>query len=155
MQRVTRLYSALIEINEAIVRVQDAVALYAAVTRILVATGGFHMAWVGLRQGASPRVRVVARHGDDTGYLDGISIRADDCPEGRGPTGRAIREGRTQVRNDFTSDPSTLPWRGRAALAGWRASAALPIVCRGVPIGARTARRLRAPPADLSAAAAL
>ncbi len=138
VQRVTRLYSALIEINEEIVRVRDPGALYAAVTRILVETGGFHMAWVGLRHGASPWVRVVARHGDDTGYLDGISIRADDCPEGRGPTGRAIREGRTQVCNDFTSDPSTLPWRGRAALASWRASAALPILRRGVPIGALT-----------------
>ena len=138
VERVTRLYTALIAINEAIVRVRDPEALYAAVTRILVETGGFHMAWVGLRQEASPDVGVVARHGDDTGYLDGISIRADESPEGCGPTGRAIREGRTQVCNDFTSDPSTLPWRGRAIRASWRASAALPILRKGVPIGALT-----------------
>lgn len=136
--RVARLYAALIEINEAIVRVRTPGELFDEIPRILVETGGFRMAWVGLRKEDSPKVAVVARHGDDTGYLDEIEVRVDDRPEGLGPTGRAIREGRAQVCNDFLSDPSTLPWRDRAARASWRASAALPIRRRGLPVGALT-----------------
>jgi PAS domain S-box-containing protein len=134
--RVSRLYAALIEINEAVVRVRTPGELFEEVPRILVETGGFRMAWIGLEQEDSPRVAVAARHGDETGYLDGIEIRVDDPPEALGPTGRAIREGRAQVCNDFLSDPSTLPWSDRAKRASWRASAALPIRRKGVPVGA-------------------
>lgn len=134
--RFARLYAALIEINEAVVRVRTPEELFEEVPRILVETGGFRMAWIGLTQEDSPRVAVAARHGDETGYLDGIDVRVDGRPEGLGPTGRAIREGRAQVCNDFLSDPSTLPWRDRAKSASWRASAALPIRRRGVPVGA-------------------
>ncbi len=136
--RVARLYAALIEINEAIVRVRTADQLFEEVPRILVETGGFRMAWIGLRQEGSPSVVVATSFGDETGYLDGIEVRVDDRPEGLGPTGRAIREGRTQVCNDFLNDPSTLPWRARATRASWRASAALPIRQRGLPVGALT-----------------
>ncbi len=136
--RVARLYAALIEINEAIVRVRTPEELFEEVPRILVETGGFRMAWIGLKHGDSPRVDVAARHGDETGYLDGIVVRVDDRPEGLGPTGRAIREGRTQVCNDFQTDPSTLPWRDRAKRASWRASAALPIRRKGFSVGALT-----------------
>lgn len=136
--RVARLYAALIEINEAIVRVRTPEELFAEVPRILVETGGFRMAWIGLKREDSPRVDVASRFGDETGYLAGIEVRVDSRPEGLGPTGRAIREGRTQVCNDFLNDPSTLPWRDRAKQASWRASAALPIRRRGLPVGALT-----------------
>ena len=136
--RVARLYAALIEINETIVRVRTPEELFEEVPRILVETGGFRMAWIGLKHGDSPRVDVAARHGDETGYLDGIEIRVDSRPEGLGPTGRAIREGQAQVCNDFLTDPSTLPWRDRAKRASWRASAALPIRRKGLPVGALT-----------------
>lgn len=136
--RVARLYAALIEINEAIVRVRTPEELFGEVPRILVETGGFRMAWIGLKHDDSPRVAVAARHGDETGYLDDIEVRVDDRPEGLGPTGRAIREGRAQICNDFQTDPSTLPWRDRAKRASWRASAALPIRRKGFSVGALT-----------------
>lgn len=142
--RVARLYAALIEINEAIVRVRTPGELFDEVPRILVETGGFRMAWVGLRKEDPSRVVVVARHGDDTDYLDDIEVRVDDRPESLEPTSRAIREGRAQVCNDLLSEPSTLPWNNRGTRASWRASAALPIRRKGLPVGALTVYALEA-----------
>ena len=63
----------------------------------------------------SGRVRPEAWGGHVEGFLDGILIRWDDSPEGRGPWGAAIRQGRGVVCGDCLSDPSFLPWREAAA----------------------------------------
>jgi PAS domain S-box-containing protein len=133
--RISRLYLALIGVNEAIVRVRTAGELFCDVCRVLVESGGFKMAWLGWRDEASPQVLVVGSHGDDSGYLSGVRIFADHRPEGLGPTGTAIREGRAYVCNDFMGDPRTLPWREAATRALFQASAAFPVRVAGETLG--------------------
>ncbi|WP_306535640.1 PAS domain S-box protein [Geobacter sp.] len=135
-KRLNRLYSALSQVNQAIVRITSREELFQEVTRALVEFGEFSMVWVGLHNPVTHKVEVAAQQGDETGYLNGIHVFADDRLEGRGPTGTAIREGRPYVCNDFLSDPRTVPWRESATRAGWRSSAAFPLRLGGDVCGA-------------------
>lgn len=127
IKRLNRLYSALSQVNHAIVRITSREELFCQVTHALVEFGEFSMVWIGWHNPVTHEVEVAAQEGDTTGYLDGIHIYADDSAEGRGPTGTAIREGRPYVCNDFLNDPRTLPWQDAAIRAGYRSSAAFPI----------------------------
>ena len=137
IRRLSNLYAALSECNQAIVRCTTAGELYDIICEDVVQYGGMRMAWIGLCDGETDRVRPTASFGDGMDYLDGIrvSIRADD-PYGRGPVGTAIREDRPVWNQDFLSDPLAEPWRERASHFGWRAVAALPLHCEGKVIGA-------------------
>jgi PAS domain S-box-containing protein len=136
--RLNRVYSILSKINEAIVRVDDPSELYRQVCRIAVEYGLFRMAWIGLKDHETLKINPVASFGDRDGYLDGICIIATDVPEGRGPTGRAVYEGKFSICSDFENDPDMLPWRDKARLHGYRSSAAFPLRVSGEVIGAFT-----------------
>jgi len=136
--RLNRLHSALSQINRALVQTRSREELFQKVTRALVEFGKFKMVWIGELDPASQEIKVVAHLGDDCGYLKGVRIFADDRPEGLGPSGTAVREGRPYICNDFLHDPRTLPWRETAVTPGWRSSAAFPISQAGRICGALT-----------------
>ncbi|MDD2915123.1 MAG: PAS domain S-box protein [Gallionella sp.] len=138
-QQLTRLYAALSQCNQAIVRCANLDDLFPQVCRDAVLFGGFKMAWIGLLDEANKQVVPVASYGDGVEYLDGIRISADAAdPSGLGPTGIAIRENRPYWCQDFQHDPATAPWHERGAHFGWGASASLPLYRNGVAIGAFT-----------------
>lgn len=137
--RLNRMYATLSRCNEAIVRCANEDELYAAICRTAVESGAFSMVWVGMVDPTSRMVRPVASFGPGTEYLDGISISIDsESPNGRGPTGVAIREDRAFWCQDFRNNPATAPWQARAARYGWAASSALPLHREGVAVGALT-----------------
>ncbi len=137
IRRLTQLYAALSQMNQAIARGLDRDGLFSELCRVAVEHGGFKFAWVGLVDAATGRVRLAARHGRDEGYLDGLEVWADPSRlGGLGPTGTAIHEGRPYVCDNFLGDPRTLPWRERALAAGVRGSAALPLRQHGRVVGA-------------------
>ncbi len=127
IERLNRLYSVLSHINQTVVKVQSQQELFSEVCRVLVEYGGLKQAWIGWHDPANHRVLVVAQCGDETGYLKNICVYADDRPEGCGPTGTAMKDGKPFVSNDFLNDTRTLPWRKAAALTSWRSAAAFPI----------------------------
>jgi len=134
--RLSRLYAALSQVNQAIVWTRSRAEMQEKVCRALVEHGGFRMAWIGRPNAETRRVHPVARWGDDTDYLSQLTVYADDRPEGRGPAGTAIREGREYICNDVLHDPATLPWHDLANRAGFRAMAAFPIRESGAVCGA-------------------
>ncbi len=138
IQRLNRLYAALSGVNQAIVQTTAADRLFADVCQILLDKGGFKLVWIGLVDVETKLIRPVAVEGDATSYTTGIKISVDDRPEGRGPSGTALRENRTFVCNDFLGDPNTLPWREAAQRAGIKSSIALPLRQEGKVIGALT-----------------
>jgi len=138
IERLARLYAALSHINQAIVTLDNREALFTEICRVLVEFGKLSMAWVGWLDVTTRQVIPVAQWGDAQNYLAQVTIYADDRPEGRGPTGTAIREGRSYICNDFQHDPCTLPWRPMTARAGFHASACLIIRQGGVICGALT-----------------
>ncbi len=137
IQRLTNLYAALSECNQAIVRCNSAADLFPQMCRNVVQFGGMKMAWIGLLDEASRQVRPVASFGTGLTYLEDIKVTVDaDDPHGRGPGGTAIRENRPVWNQDFLNDPLAAPWLERATQFGWEAIAALPLQRKGEVIGA-------------------
>ena len=127
LKRMSSLYAALSQVNQAIVQSTQWQALLDRVCRVLVDPGGFAMAWIGWNDPASHEVNIVSQCGDGAGYLDHLQVRSDDTPLGRGPSGTSIREGRPLILNDFLGASEASPWHARALQAGFRASATFPI----------------------------
>jgi PAS domain S-box-containing protein len=133
----TRFYAVVAAINEAIVRRREKQALLDEVCRIIVETSGFRLAWVGLVDPASREIRPVAHFGD-TKFLAGIRVVAEDVPEGRCPSGRAVVEGRHIINMDFEAADNKVPWREWAREHDIRSASAFPLRVDGAVIGSLT-----------------
>ena len=102
--------------------------------------GQFVMAWVGSKE-PDGRVVPIAQSKSSDEYLAGANARWDDTPEGRGPTGTAIREKRAVVNPDVTLNPAMIRWRAAALRAGYLSSAAIPLMVRGEAVAALSVYR--------------
>lgn len=133
--RLSNMYAALSQLNQAIVWTPTQDALIDKICEVLVEFGGFKMAWIGFHDPGTNRLIGKGGFGDSNSYLTEINIYTDDRPEGNGPAGTAFREKRPYVCNDFFADPVTLPWRERAEGAGIKAAAAFPIRLNNEVVG--------------------
>ncbi|HEX7615913.1 MAG TPA: response regulator [Thermoanaerobaculia bacterium] len=124
---LNRLLRTITEVNQLLVRATDEESLLKDVCRILVSHGGYALAWVGRADRETMRVVPVASAGDEAGYLQRIEVRWDDSPEGRGPLGIAIREGRSVIVSDVQADSMVVPWRRLHPSPGFGSIAAIPI----------------------------
>ncbi len=88
---------------------------------------GYPLCWVGLAE-PDHTVRPIVGAGVAQGYLATLRVRWDDSPQGRGPTGLAVRTGKASVCIDIPLDPDFEPWRQQATLHGLRSSIAMPLV---------------------------
>ncbi|TNC97625.1 MAG: PAS/PAC sensor protein [Gallionellaceae bacterium] len=139
IRRLTQLYAALSQCNEAIVRCTSEDELFPQICRDSVEFGGMKMAWIGLTDDETGMVSPVASYGKGIEFLDDILISVDaDNPTGHSPIGIAIRDNRPQWCQDFQNDTLTAPWRERGASFDWGSLASLPLVCNGVVVGAFT-----------------
>ena len=122
-----RLLETIAAVSELLLSDADDQALMQHVCTVLIRDGLFRMAWIGMVAADGISVRSVAQAGFADDYLDNIDIRCDESPAGQGPTGTAIREGKTVVNNDTETNRQFALWRERARLHGYRSSAAAPI----------------------------
>jgi PAS domain S-box-containing protein len=137
--RLTQLYQALSETNQAIVRMDNARELFPLVCRCAVAFGGMKMAWIGQLNEADLVIVPVAAYGVGQEYLDGLVISASaDVAEGLGPTGTALRENRPVIINDYLNNPMTIHWHERAKRFAWAAAGTFPIRRNGKPFAVLT-----------------
>ena len=136
--QLNRLHAVLSRTSQSIVHIREPDALFSEVCRIAVEDGLFRMAWVGTVNPQTGVVEPAAFNGFEDGYLGQIHITVADAPEGRGPTGQALRECRHFVCTDIANDPRLLPWREDALARGYRSSAALPLQFGGSVVGVFT-----------------
>jgi len=137
IMKANRLYFFISQVNQMIVRTTDQETLFKEACRIAVDLGKFSMAWIGLTDETSQLVMPVVYAGQDDEYLSKIKpISIKEVPEGMGPTGSAIREGKYHICNDIESDPQMIPWKEAALGRGYRSSMSLPIIKFGKVIGA-------------------
>jgi PAS domain S-box-containing protein len=129
--RLSRLYTALSQVNQAIVASASRDDLLPKVCRVLVEHGKFLLAWIGWEDPETRRLVPVAVWGAGSDYVRQITIYTDDRPEGRGPAGRTFREGRPVVTNDLVNDRTLALWLAEIKRYGLRASAAFPIRQQG------------------------
>jgi PAS domain S-box-containing protein len=133
--RLSRLYAALSQVNQAIVWMPTRDELFQKVCQVLVEHAGFRLAWIGWCVPETHQLVPVAECGDENGYLQRINVYTDERPEGQGPSGTAFRTGRPYICNDMLNDPATLPWRSEYWRSGFLASATIPIRMNGVVCG--------------------
>ncbi len=88
-------------------------------------------------KGEDGSVTIRQAAGPCANFLDGIEVRWDDSPAGRGPTGTAIRTGEMQWR-ELGTDPQFLHWRERALASGLSSALAIPLVVHERVLGAIT-----------------
>ena len=129
IMRLSQLYATLSECNQAIVRCRSEAELFPLICHSAVRFGGVQMAAICLVDVEHDTLRPVASFGDDTGYLGDAAFPATRFTgDAAGPTPAVWIQ-------DFMNDPLTQPWREKAARAGWRSSAALPLIRRGDVVG--------------------
>jgi PAS domain S-box-containing protein len=125
--RLNRLYAALSQVNQAIVRVKSREELFSEICRVIVEFGRFKLAWLGWLNPESREVTIEAQWGEVGEYLKNLRLYTNQPSDGLGPTSLCMLEGRTYVSNDFAADPNTLRWRESAAQHGLAASISVPI----------------------------
>ena len=121
------MYATISQVNKMIIYAREADDLFRRLCSVIVDSGKFRMAWVGLIDKENRIVVPVCHEGHEDGYLSLIKVSLDPIPTGMGPTGTAMREQRHYICNDIRTDPAIQPWREEAMRRGYRSSMALPI----------------------------
>lgn len=102
-----------------------------AVCDRLAAAEPYRFAWIGTHDTVTDEIIPAASAGVEEGYLDEITVTADESETGQGPTGRAVRTREPQVENDIYSEPPFEPWRQAALEREYQSSIAVPLAYRG------------------------
>ena len=136
LNKINRVYALISQINNLIIRTHNRQELFQEICNIAVNFGKFHMSWIGLLND-NDKIITAALAGHEDGYFTKSNITTVlDVPEGRGPTGKALREGRTVICNDIANDPMMKPWRKDALERGYSSVISIPIIVRNTKIGA-------------------
>ncbi|MDE3252381.1 MAG: PAS domain S-box protein [Bacteroidota bacterium] len=137
LNKTTRLYQFISQINQMILRSTELTSLFREACSIAIETGKYRMAWIGLINETGNELRPVMFDGLDTDYVHVIKIVTDQqAPEGNGPAGRCIRERKAVFSNDIRNDVSMLPWKEAALARNYLSVISLPVSRNGRIIGA-------------------
>jgi diguanylate cyclase (GGDEF)-like protein/PAS domain S-box-containing protein len=135
IKRLNRVYAVLSGINALIVRAQNRAELFREACRIAVEVGRFPKAWIGMVQGDSQAIEVVASEGATESFLAGLAAALGQGNEqGMGIVQKAVRQRTPVVLNDMEHDPvaiqtaSATATRADALASGSRAMVILPLV---------------------------
>jgi two-component system, sensor histidine kinase and response regulator len=135
-QRVARMFAALSDTNEAIMRVTTPEDLFQRVCEAAVHGGRLLAASLCVPREHSTDAQIIAVAGAGADTLRDVRLSIDaSIPEGRSLIGTAFRTQAPCVSHDFLADPRTAPWHQAAREAGIASAAALPLVQQGRTIG--------------------
>ncbi|VIO68355.1 putative signaling protein [Bradyrhizobium ivorense] len=133
---IGRTFAALSATNEAILYAKSPEELYGKVCEAAFSSGGFLAAAVFLLEPDTGLLKFAAGCGNDVSRLRSLTISTlADIPEGDGVCGRAFRDQKACVSNDYINDASSAAWRSGAAAAGVGAAAAVALTQGGRSIG--------------------
>jgi PAS domain S-box-containing protein len=133
LRQKNRALQAVSNVNTALVKADDIDAFLASICKILVETGGYKMSWIGKKiDDKEKTVEPLSHCGLDDGYLKNTTITwSNKHKSGRGPTGEAIRTGKSAVNKNTSENPDFEPWLEEAKKRGYNSSAAIPIKVDG------------------------
>ncbi len=132
LRKVNRALKTLSSGNEVLVRATDEMMLLQEMCRVVVAVGGYHVAWVGYaQQDEQKSVQPMAQYGIAADVLAKQRFSWANDEFGRGPTGSAIRNGEPQVIANALTDPRFAPWQAAALSSGCASILALPLIDTG------------------------
>lgn len=129
LKHANRALAALSEVNRSLVYATQEEELLQSICQAIVEQRGYRLASVGyVQQDADKGIRIMAHAGEDEGYLEMLRLTWAENDYGMGPSGQAVRSGRTQLCRDMANDPMCLPWREAALQHGYAACIALPLL---------------------------
>ncbi|MFA5834118.1 MAG: PAS domain S-box protein [Bacteroidota bacterium] len=138
ISKLNRINRVMTNINQLIVRTRDIDEVFREACSIAVQDGKFLMAWVGIKNEITNTLDVVASAGMAEEYLESINIDFNDKARSSGPTGLTVSKGVHHFISDIENDPSMAPWRSAASKAGFKSSAAFPLILHSKVVGAFT-----------------
>jgi diguanylate cyclase (GGDEF)-like protein len=136
-ERLTRMFAALSETNEAIMRANTRAEMFELVCAAAVLGGQFTSTTIALVESGNEFLRIAASKGQNQERVKStrFSISARH-PEGRGLTGTAFRTKAPCIMNDFQTNERTAHWHKLAKGGGTRSGAAFPLLKKdGAPVG--------------------
>lgn len=135
IEGLNRVYAVLSQINSLIVRARDRNELFTEACRIVVKSGGFRMAMIGIVDHATQKVVPVATAGKDDEFLTAIrNILSSDEKAPTTLVAKVIRDKAAIVSNDSEGDARNL-LRDYYTRAGVGSLAVLPLMVSGEAIG--------------------
>ena len=135
-EHLTRMFAALGETNEAIMRARTRADLFDRVCKAAVHGGPFTLTLIALAEPGSDYLRIAAGGGADFALSQPMKLATSaELPEGRGLSGLAFRTRQTCVSNDYLTDPRTTAFHHKASARRTKSCAALPLLNRGEPVG--------------------
>lgn len=123
LDRINRL---LLETTREVIQSGSREAVEHAVCDRLAASELYQFAWVGKQAFDGDEIVPTATAGEDDGYLDEVTVMAEDGETPIGPAGRAMQTGEVQVVDVDDEDSDT--WRATACDHGFESVAAVPLV---------------------------
>ncbi len=130
LEHANRALMTLSAVNRELMHTVDEVVLMGAIATAIVEQGGYRMAWVGYaRDNADKDVEVVADAGVPKALMDVLRPGWGEDVRASGPTGRAIRTGKTQRSQNLADEPDR-PWKEALRESGCVSSVALPLKAR-------------------------
>lgn len=129
LRRLTRSLLTLSQCNEALVRAVVESDLLREICRIIVDTGGYRLAWVGLADhDAAKTLRPVAWAGSEGGFLENCRFSWEaDAAGGQNPGGVAITTGHTCVVRELSEAGYDPAWQTAARQMGFASAIGLPL----------------------------
>ena len=113
--------------TEAFARAGTPEALFNAACQLAVEIGGYDACWIGLAGNDPERlIRFAASAGRSIRSLSKLRLTWMDEPDGRGPTGTAIREKKVVLLVDLVRNEGFARWRDKALASGFRSCISLP-----------------------------
>ena len=137
LRQANRALAVLSAVNHTLVRSGEEQTLLDEVCLEIVRNGHYPLAWVGFAErGRDESIRVMAKAGDDLGYLDSLDLLLNEQTTIPRPAGNAILNGKTTILRDVLDDPRFAQWRSEAIKHNFAAMIALPIIIDGKVSGA-------------------
>src|SRR5450631_270712 len=136
VQRFSRMFAALGDTNEAIMRAASPQDLYQRVCEAAVHGGRLIAASICVPGEDSADAQIAAAAGVSAEKLRQVHLSIDSTTaEGRGLIGTAFRTQAPCISNDFLSDTRTAYWHNVANQAGVASAAAVPLIQHGRTVG--------------------
>ncbi|MGD2066977.1 MAG: PAS domain S-box protein, partial [Candidatus Bathyarchaeota archaeon] len=143
IRKLNRTYAVLSDINQAIVRVRKPQTLFEKACNIAVETGKFPLAWIGLLDESTKKLKPVAsaclptyglveksrrrQAGNPNGYLEKINISLKNKPRKHAPVEKALSTGKHVICNVIEPNKNLPPYQKAAFDHGCRSSATFPL----------------------------
>ena len=137
ISRLSRIHAVLSGITSASVRIRDRQELFNEACRIAVEHGELPMAWIGVVDRHTMKIKPVASAGIEQGFHtiieSPLSLRKD--PRSRGIAAMAVTGKKPVIVNDIVNDPRVSSIRESHVERGIRSLAILPLLVAGDAVG--------------------